>query len=129
MTAGRIHRTINYLIAMVWVLNGFFCKVLNFVPRHGEIVAAILGPAHARFFTVLIGLLETGMAIWIITGIWSSLNVLVQIAVISVMNILEFLLVPHLLLWGRANILFAALFVLLIYYNKFYLRKNLASPA
>ncbi len=34
----------------------------------------------------------------------------------------EVLLVPDLLLWGRLNLLFAFLFIVLIWYNEFYLR-------
>ncbi|WP_420459075.1 hypothetical protein [Neolewinella sp.] len=39
-------------LALIWLTNGLYCKVLNLVPRHQEIVAAILGPAHARELTV-----------------------------------------------------------------------------
>ncbi len=44
--------------------------------------------------------------------------------VISTMNILEFLLVPQLLLWGRFNIVFAVIFIALIYYNEFKLKNG-----
>lgn len=120
------YRVLNYFIAAVWIANGLVCKVLNLVPRHQEIVASILGSEHARLLTVLIGLAETGMAIWIISGIRPRLNAIVQIVVIAAMNILEFILVPDLLLWGRANAIFAFLFILLIAYHAFYLKKKVA---
>ncbi len=44
--------------------------------------------------------------------------------VIGIMNILEFLLVPQLLLWGRFNLVFAILLIVLIYYNEFTLKKG-----
>jgi len=44
--------------------------------------------------------------------------------VIGIMNILEFLLVPQLLLWERFNIVFAVMFIALIYYNEFKLKKR-----
>jgi hypothetical protein len=116
---------LNFFIAMVWIINGFFCKVLNLVPRHQQIVERILGNSSSRLFTVLIGLAEIGMAIWILTGIYIRLNVVAQIAIIGIMNLLEFLLAPDLLLWGRTNAVFAFMFMLLIYYNGFYLNKNL----
>lgn len=112
-------KIITYLIATVWLANGLFCKVLNLVPRHRAIVARILGDSHAHLFTVLIGLAETGMAMWIISGFWPRVNAVTQMVVIGVMNTLEFFLVPDLLLWGRFNALFAFLFILLIYYNEF----------
>ena len=105
---------LNYFIAMVWLVNGFVCKVVNLVPRHQEIVARIMGNEHARLFTLLIGIAETGMAAWILSGVARKLNATVQIIVIAVMNVLEFILVPDLLLWGRLNALFAFLFIVLI---------------
>ncbi len=113
---------LNYSIALVWLANGLFCKVLNLVPRHQEIVAAILGQDHSRLLTVAIGISEVLMAVWIFTGIRSRLNALLQIAVIAVMNTLEFILVPGLLLWGRFNALFALLLILVIYYHEFHLK-------
>ena len=127
MTDRKKHQLLNYFIASVWLMNGLFCKILNFVPRHQEIVARILGNDNSRLLTILIGIAEIGMAVWIVSNIWSRINATVQIVVIATMNILEFLLVPDLLLWGRANIIFAFLFILLIYYNEFRLSKNLAS--
>ncbi len=99
------------------------------MPRHQEIVASILGNGHARLFTMLIGVSEIIMAIWILSGLRSRLNTIAQILIIAIMNILEFALVPDLLLWGKANIAFAFLFILLIYYNGFILKKKLALQA
>ena len=120
----RIHNTLNWLIALVWFINGFICKVLNLVPRHQEIVARITGNEQSRTFTLLIGLSEIVMAGWILSGKWSRVNAITQIVVIAVMNTLEFILVPDLLLWGRFNALFALLFIILIYYNEFHLKRK-----
>ena len=124
MAYTRKYQILTYLIAAVWFINGFFCKILNLVPRHREIVAFIIGKEHAGKLTLLIGLAEVGMAVWIISGRWSRINALTQIIVIAVMNTLEFILVPDLLLWGRANALFAFLFIILIYYNEFHLNRT-----
>ena len=126
MTANTIHKLLTYLIAAVWLANGLLCKVLNLVPRHQQIVARILGDDYSRPLTLLIGLSEIGMAVWILSGIKSRLNAIVQILVIATMNTLEFILVPDLLLWGKVNSVFAFTFILLIYYNEFYLHKKLA---
>jgi hypothetical protein len=118
------NRFLNFLIATVWIANGLFCKVLNLVPRHQEIVARILGNEHSRLLTVLIGLSETGMAIWILSRIRSRVNAIAQILIIATMNTLEFFLAPDLLLWGKANAIFAFIFILLIYYNEFHFYKK-----
>ena len=116
------YKLLNWLIAAVWLANGLFCKVLNLVPRHQEIVARILGNDHAALLTTMIGISEIAMAVWIVSGYRSRMNALTQIIVIATMNVLEFVLVPDLLLWGRSNILFAFLFLLLIGYNEYFLR-------
>lgn len=113
---------IKYFIAAVWIANGLFCKVLNLVPRHQEIVGSILGTDHAAQLTTAIGFSEILMAFWILSGFLPRLNAISQMAIIATMNILEFVLVPELLLWGRFNLLFACLFILLIFFNEFYLR-------
>ena len=126
MNNKTIHKILTYFIATVWVANGLFCKVLNLVPRHQEIVARILGNEHSRLLTILIGLSETLMTVWILSGIKTRLNAATQILVIATMNTLEFILVPDLLLWGKANSIFAFIFILLIYYYEFRLNKKLA---
>ena len=50
---------------------------------------------------------------------------MLQIAIVVTMNILEFFLIPELLMWGRMNVLFAILFVLIVGYNEFILKKKL----
>ena len=124
MTVRKKHQLLNYFIATVWLVNGLLCKVLNLVPRHQEIVARILGNDSSRLLTMLIGFSEIVMAIWILSRTWTRINAIMQMLVIAIMNTIEFLLVPDLLLWGRANAIFAFLFIVLIYYNEFRLNKN-----
>jgi hypothetical protein len=126
MNIRLIHKILNIFIATVWLVNGLYCKVLNQVPRHGEIVEKILNLDYntARIFTIIIGLSEILMAIWILSRIKHRLNAIAQIAIIATMNTLEFLLVPDLLLWGKLNSAFAFLFILLIYFNEFVLNKK-----
>ena len=121
-----IQKCLKYFIGIVWIFSGLFCKVLNLVPRHQEIVERILGNGHARLFTEVIGFSEIAMSVWILSGIASRLNAVIQIIVIATMNVLEFILAPDLLLWGRFNLLFASLFMLLIYYYEFRLKHTLA---
>ena len=129
MKKRSIQNLITYFLATVWIANGLLCKVLNLVPRHQEIVERILDIENGRLLTFYIGFAEIGMAIWILSGIRSRLNAVIQIIIIAIMNTLEFLLAPDLLLWGKANALFAFMFILLIFYKEFYLNKTIIQQA
>ena len=125
MKNKKSHKALTLLISLVWLVNGLFCKVLNLVPRHEQIVAQILAEDYSRPLTILIGLSEVVMAVWIISKFKSKLNAITQILVVALMNALEFILVPDLLLWGKLNSLFALLLIGLIYSNEFVLNKKL----
>lgn len=123
------HRTIirivlTTLICSVWFVNGFFCKILNFVPRHQHIVSRILGEEYAWLVTMSIGMAEILLTAWILSGVRSRFCALFQMVIIAVMNVLEFFRAPDLLLFGRMNIVFASLFILVIYANEFMLQQN-----
>lgn len=119
------------LICLVWLANGLFCKVLNLVPRHHEIVARILGEQYSRPLTIAIGVSEILMVVWILSRIKSRFCAIFQMAIVGTMNIIESILAPDLLLFGRMNIIFASIFIGLIYINEFFVLKhrtpNLAS--
>ena len=110
---------LTYFIAAVWLGNGLFAKVLDLVPRHRMIVGRIVGERHSRLITVLIGTAEIIMAVWIVTGILPMINSLVQVTVIAAMNIIEFLLVRDLLLFGKLNALVALLFITIVLWRGF----------
>ena len=78
-----------------------------------------MGHENSRLITLMIGLSEIAMSVWILSGIKPKANAIVQIGVVATMNIIELMVAPDLLLWGRLNILFASLFMLLIYFNEF----------
>lgn len=125
MTRGRLHKILTFLTAAVWLINGLFCKVLNFVPRHEQIVGRILGDEHSRFLTVLIGLAEIGMTVWILSRVKPKINAVFQMAIVAMMNVSEFVLVPDLLFFGRVNAIVAAGFIFLVYINEFVLGEDL----
>ena len=118
------HRILTILIYSVWLVNGLLCKVLNLVPRHQQIVADILGHQHARLFTLLIGLSEIMMSIWVLSKYKSKVNAIFQMIIVATMNLLEFILVPELLMWGKMNSLFAFVFICIVWYNEFVLNKK-----
>lgn len=124
-----IYKTLTFVISAIWIVNGLFCKVFSLVPRHEKIVANILGAAHSGLITKAIGVAEIFMAIWILSRFKTRLNAIVQIALIAAMNMLEFVLVPDLLLWGRMNAVFALILIIIIYCNEFIFNpKNLPQP-
>ncbi|MFS4467731.1 DoxX-like family protein [Maribacter sp. 2210JD10-5] len=125
MVIKEFHSILTFLIAAVWLINGLVCKVLNLVPRHGQIVGQILGDEFSRPLTLAIGVSEIIMAVWVLSRYKSRLNTMAQMGIVAVMNILEFLLVPDLLLWGKFNSLFALLFIGIVYYNEFILKEKL----
>lgn len=118
------HILITTIIALVWFVNGFFCKLLDFVPRHQEIVGRILGEQYAWLFTKAIGVSEILMVVWILSRIKSRFCAIFQIAIVGTMNVIEFILAPDLLLFGRMNIVFAAIFIGVIYINEFFLGRK-----
>lgn len=104
-------------ISLVWFVNGIWCKVLRRVPRHEQIVARVLGAAYAGQITRTIGALEVCMALWVLSGIWPLFCAVTQALVVVAMNVLEYFLARDLLLFGRANAVNAALFILVVLGN------------
>jgi len=118
-----LKKILTITIALVWLINGLFCKVLNLVPRHQEIVSRIMGEEYSKIATIAIGVSEILMFIWILSGIRSRFCAITQIIIVATMNIIEFILVPDLLLFGRINIIFATVLIIAIYINEFVLNK------
>jgi len=115
------YNIVTGLIAIVWLVNGLICKVFGFVPRHEQIVAEILGRDYSGMLTTAIGLGEILIAIWVLSRLWTEICAIFQISLVLIMNVLEFFLVPDLLMWGKLNMVFALLFAMMIYYNEFVL--------
>ena len=113
----KIPKILTILIALVWLINGLFCKVVVLTPRHEAIVARILGSDYAHPLTILIGLSEVIMAVWVLSKFKPKLNTLAQIILVVTMNILETILVPDLLLWGHWNLLWAVTFCFIVWKN------------
>jgi hypothetical protein len=63
------------------------------------------------------------MVVWILSRIKSRFCAIFQMAIVGAMNVIEFMLAADILLFGRMNIVFASLFIALIYFNEFVLRQ------
>ena len=129
MKGATTCKIITCCIAAVWLANGFFCKVLNLVPRHQQIVARILGNEYSGLLTKAIGIAEIAMAVWILSGIKTRLNAVAQMIIIAIMNTIEFIVAPDLLLWGKFNSIFALMFICVIYVNEFSRNKKFTRQA
>jgi hypothetical protein len=123
ISSTPLKSALNILIATVWLVNGLFCKVLNLVPRHRAIVAEILGEDYATLITKTIGTLEIVMVLWIFSKIKPRFCAITQMVIVATMNILEFAIVPNLLLFGKLNIFFAFCFIIVIGCNEFFIHK------
>lgn len=122
--AAKAHRILIIFISLVWIVNGLFCKLLNFVPRHQQIVARILGDQYSVLLTKAIGVAEILMVVWILSRVKSRICAIFQITIIIIMNVIEFIMAPDLLLFGKVNIVVALLFTAVIYINEFALAKQ-----
>lgn len=108
-SSSQIQLVFRLFLSALWLWNGAYCKLFGGVPRHRQIVGEILGEEHAIFFTKMIGAMEVLLAIWILTGWKARLCYILQIILILTMNLIEWTLVPELLLFGRYNLLLAAI--------------------
>jgi hypothetical protein len=117
-----IHRILTILVSLVWLINGLFAKVIGLVPRHQQIVERILGSDNSFLAVKVIGVLEICMFLWVISKKFSRLCSITQIVIVMTMNIMEFIIAPDLLLFGKLNIIIALIFVTVIYLNEFIIK-------
>lgn len=75
-------------IALVWLYQGLWCKVLGWAPQQKALVAEVpfIGPVAARTFLIALGLIECCIAGWILSGKQMRNAALAQTALIIFMN-------------------------------------------
>lgn len=110
---------LRIFLGLLWLTNGLFCKLLNRVPRHQQIVARVVGHEWAPFFTRLIGVLEILLAIWILSRWKPRSAAVVQMVAIAAMNIIEINVADDILLFGPFNIVLAGALIFIIYLHAF----------
>jgi DoxX-like protein len=76
-------------IALVWLVFGLLFKALGAVPRHGQIVARVVGNARAGLVLWLVALAEIGLGVWMLTGRSLAVCMGAQTVLIITMNTLE----------------------------------------
>jgi len=61
---------IQLAVAAVWVYEGLWCKLLGGERHQEQVVAAVpfLGPRVGALFLKALGVVEVGMALWVLSG-------------------------------------------------------------
>ncbi len=102
-------------IALVWLYQGLWCKLLNCAPHHQKIVATVpfLNSSHARQALVAIGSLECVLAAWVLAGFRAHEAALMQTLLLGFMNTAGLLWARRLILDPVGMLLQNAVFLLL----------------
>ena len=81
-------RLIRLSIAMVWLYQGLWCKVLGGVPRQEAVISTVpfLGAAQVHVALIALGLVECGVAVWVLSGRRMRQAAIVQTALLAAMN-------------------------------------------
>jgi uncharacterized membrane protein YphA (DoxX/SURF4 family) len=108
---------IRLSIAMVWLYQGLWCKVLGGAPRHEAVIASapFIGPEAARAAMVAIGLVECGLAVWVLLGWRRRWAAAAQTALLIGMNTAGLIWARNLLADPAGMILQNFAFVVLIW--------------
>ena len=83
-------------VAAVWLYEGLWCKVLGREPHQVQVVEAVprLGPILGRKFLLALGLVETTLGVWVMSGVTPGLCAVVQTTLLIALN-------ANGLLWAR----------------------------
>jgi uncharacterized membrane protein YphA (DoxX/SURF4 family) len=75
-------------VAAVWLYEGLWCKILGRVQSQVEVVTAVprLGPRFGVPFLEALGIVEVGLAVWVMAGIAPAMCAMVQTALLVVLN-------------------------------------------
>lgn len=81
-------KVVRLSIAVVWLYQGLWCKVLGGVPHQQAVISSVpfLSGAEARFGLIGLGLFECGIAMWVLSGKRMRQAATVQTALLVAMN-------------------------------------------
>ena len=82
------YKLIRLSIAMVWFYQGLWCKVLGGVPRQEAVISTVpfLGAAEVHVALMTLGLVECGLAVWVLSGQRMRQAATAQTALLVAMN-------------------------------------------
>ncbi len=88
--------TLKLSVAAVWLYEGLWCKLLGGTPSQVDVVTAVprLGARFGAWFLKALGVVEVGLAVWVLSGVAPGACAVVQTALLLVLNI-------NGLLWAR----------------------------
>lgn len=98
----KFDRWLSIPIAGVWIFHGLYSKILMGIPRHQMIVERILGEKMGNVLTIVIGVLEILLGLWVLSCFRKKTCATLQTTILVVMNTLEIRLAKDLLYspWG-----------------------------
>jgi hypothetical protein len=76
-------------VAAVWLYEGLWCKLLGRAPSQAQVVSAVprLGARFGPPFLKGLGVVEVGLAAWVMSGIAPALCAIVQTILLVVLNV------------------------------------------
>lgn len=79
---------IQVSVALVWLYEGLWCKLMGRMPHQVDVVAAhpLFGPRSARAVLYAIGVVEVGLAAWVLSGWEPRFAALIQTLLLVGMN-------------------------------------------
>ena len=96
---GRPVVLARVIVALVWIYEGLWCKLLSGCPSHAAIVRSLPAPISrvADALLIAVGAAEVALALWILSGWKARVAFWAQALLLVLMN-------GGGLLWGRAAI-------------------------
>src|ERR1035438_4612625 len=82
------NKLIRFSIALVWLYQGLWCKVLGRAPNHTAVISAVhfIGPSGSRVALIALGMFECGIAAWVWSGRGMRKAAIVQTLLLAAMN-------------------------------------------
>src|ERR1700758_2065621 len=81
-------KLIRLSIALVWLYQGFWCKVCGGSPAHVAVIssAPFIGPDFGRIALIALGIVESCIAVWVLPGPRMRKAAIVQTVLLIAMN-------------------------------------------
>jgi hypothetical protein len=86
-------------VAAVWLYEGLWCKLLGRERRQVRVVEAVpvFGPAIGRHFLRALGVVETALAVWVLSGVAPGLCAIAQVTLLVALNTSGLLWARHII--------------------------------
>jgi uncharacterized membrane protein YphA (DoxX/SURF4 family) len=115
-TSSKLDYTARAVIAAVWIFHGTYSKILDQILRHRLIVGRILGENVAAHATIVIGVGEILLGLWVLSGRARRSCALVQTLGLIAMNTLEIIYARDLLISAPGMVLLNVFFLTIVWW-------------